>query len=154
MNGECKLQSAKCKTAPWERDAIIEDKSGKHREEKHQNLRDRFLQLGIRMIRTGMALPENEVGRVVRGQIIRSGTSAGANYEEASAAESRTDFIHKMQIVLKELRETRYWLRLILAVQLLPETRLAGVCAEADELISITVKSLKTARGAFHVAKS
>ena len=132
----------------------MEDKGGKGSSEKHQNLRDRFLQFGIRIIRTGMALPNNEVGRVIRRQVIRSGTSAGANYEEACGAESRMDFVHKMRVVLKELRETRYWLRLILAAELLAESRLAGICAEADELISITVKSVKTASRGASNAKS
>jgi len=128
----------------------MEGKGERPPAEKHQNLRDRYLQFGIRIIRTGMGLPNDDVGRVVRRQIIGCGTSAGANYEEACGAESRMDFVHKMRVVLKELREPRYWLRLILAAQLLPESRLVGICAEADELISITVKSVKTARSRFN----
>jgi len=101
-----------------------------------------------------MALPNNDVGRVIRRQVIRSGTSVGANYEEACGAESRMDFVHKMRLVLKELRETRYWLRLILAAELLAESRLADICAEADELVAITVKSVKTASRGASNAKS
>ena len=80
------------------------------------------------------------------GQILRSGTSCGANYEEACGAESRADFIHKMQIVLKELRETLYWLKLIarsfpnLAQHLQTELR------EAQELVRIFSKSVITAK--------
>jgi four helix bundle protein len=79
-------------------------------------------------------------------QILRSATSCGANYEEACGAESRADFIHKMQVVLKELRETLYWLRLIaksfpsLAEHLQIELR------EADELVRIFSKSVITAK--------
>ncbi len=116
--------------------------------EKHQNLSERFLQFSVRILRTVAALPNDEIGRVIREQLADCGTSAGANYEEACGAESRADFIHKMLIVLKELRETRYWLRLILAAGLLPEARLAAIRAETDELIAITVRSIKTARGA------
>jgi four helix bundle protein len=114
--------------------------------EKHQNLSERFLQFAVRVIRIAAALPNDEIGRTIRSQMADSGTSSGANYEEACGAESRPDFIHKMLVVLKELRETRYWLRLIIAAELLPESRLADVCKEADELISITVTSVRTAR--------
>ena len=69
---------------------------------------------GARIIKLVESLPNTLVGRRVADQLLRSGTSAGANYEEARAAESKDDFVHKLQIALKELRESNYWLRLLL----------------------------------------
>jgi four helix bundle protein len=78
--------------------------------------------------------------------MIRAGTSAGANFQEARGAESRADFVHKMQVVLKELRETEYWLRLLQETKLVPSSLLAAPLAEVDELIRIVVKSVITAK--------
>ena len=111
------------------------------------DLNERLLRLGARVIRLSAALPKTEEGLHIRRQILRSGTSSGANYQEARGAESRPDFIHKMQIVLKELRETEFWLKLIGEAELAPAPRLTGVLTEVDELTAIVVKSLVTARG-------
>ena len=116
-------------------------------------LSDRLLQYGARILRLSASLPKTEEGLHVRRQLLRSGTSAGANYQEACGAESRSDFIHKMQIVLKELRETDYWLCLLAASELMPRQRLSDIFQESDELISIVVKSLVTARGNANDAK-
>ena len=112
-----------------------------------QDLSNRFVQYSVRIIRVGTALPKTEEGLHIRRQMLRSGTSAGADYEEARGGESRRDFIHKMQIVLKELCETHYWLRVIEAAALIPSRRLSEMLQKSDELISIVVKSLVTARG-------
>jgi four helix bundle protein len=125
----------------------MSEERGEKKGEKYRDLSERLLQFAARIIRVAAALPKSDAGQVIRGQMLASGTSVGANYEEACGAESRSDFVHKMRIVLKELRETRYWLRLILAAEFLPKSRLAGICAEADELVAIMVKSVKTARG-------
>ncbi len=79
-------------------------------------------------------------------QLARSATSAGANYEEACSAESRADFIHKMQIVLKELRESLYWMRLIEKTNLATPSKLLPLSQEASELASIIAKSIVTAK--------
>jgi len=113
----------------------------------------RLLQFAARIVRISAALPKSEEGLHVRRQILRSGTSAGANYQEARGAESRADFLHKMQIVLKELRETHYWLSLIEAAEFLPKSRLAEILPECDELIAIVVKSLVTARRGTQIAE-
>ena len=118
--------------------------------EKHYDLSERFLQFAARIIRVAAALPDNDIGRTIRGQMLDSGTSVGANYEEACAAESRSDFVHKVRIVLKEHREARFRLRLIPAAGLLTNSRLAGLRDEAGELIAIVASSVKTARGAYH----
>lgn len=120
--------------------------NAEHEARKRPDLGDRLLKYGARILRVGVALPKTEEGLHVRRQMLRSGTSAGANYQEARAAESRADFLHKMQIVLKELRETDYWLRLIAAAQLMPEGKLSRLAKESDELIAIMVSSLTTAR--------
>ncbi len=77
------------------------------------DLEDRLIGFGVRIIRLAEALPKTRVGNHIAGQIIRSGTSPAPNYGEAQSAESRPDFVHKMQICLKELRETRVWLLMI-----------------------------------------
>lgn len=77
---------------------------------------------------------------------MRAATSCGANYEEACAAESRADFVHKMQIVLKELRESRYWLKLLNRVGISSDISLPSLLKESDELIKIFAKSVITAK--------
>jgi four helix bundle protein len=80
---------------------------------KGDDLADRLLDFAVRVIRLVGALPKTPLGRHVNGQLARSGTSAGANYEEARGAESRADFVHKLGVSWKETREAWYWLRLI-----------------------------------------
>jgi four helix bundle protein len=92
------------------------------------------------------ALPETRLGKHIAGQLVRSGTSPAPNYEEACAAESRRDFIHKIRIALKELRETQCWIKLIMRSDLLPEDRMSEIANETDELCKILGQSLVTAR--------
>ena len=75
---------------------------------KGDDIAERLIDFAVRIIRLGAALPKNQVGKHIAGQVIRSGTSVGANYEEARGAESRADFIHKVTIALKELRESLF----------------------------------------------
>jgi len=82
----------------------------------------------------------------IKGQLLRAGTAPGANYEEARSAESRADFIHKLRICTKELRESRYWLRLAVRSDLLPDGPTDRLLREATELIAILTASTKTAR--------
>jgi len=91
-------------------------------------------------------LPRNLAGRHVAAQLIRCATSPGANYEEARAAESRADFVHKLGIALKEVRESRYWLRHAARSSLLPANRLAACVREADELCRSIGRSISTCR--------
>ena len=92
-------------------------------------------------------MPKTKVGKHVGWQLLRSGTSPAPNYGEAQGAESRSDFIHKMKICLKELRETRVWLKIIAKTKLIkPELKLKLIVEENDQLISIFVASIKTAR--------
>ena len=78
--------------------------------------------------------------------MIRSATSAGASYEEACGGESRSDFVHKLQIVLIEMRESLYWLRLVSKAELVPKYVLDPIYSEADELTRIIAKSVVTAK--------
>ena len=91
-------------------------------------------------------LAQSFVGRHFARQLLSSSTSSGANYEEACAAESRSDFIHKLQIVLKELRESHYWLRLVSKTGLITSGKLSELLEEAKSLSNIVGKSIVTAR--------
>ena len=117
------------------------------KESREFDLEDRLIDLAVRIIRTAESLPKNKVGKHIAGQLIRSGTSPAANYAEAQGAESRADFIHKMKMGLKELREINVWLRIIIRAELIkPVTKLEQLLDENDQLISIFVKSVKTAK--------
>ncbi len=108
---------------------------------------ERLLEFAVRIVRLAEVLPGNSVGKHVQGQIIRSGTAPMAHHAEAGVAESQRDFIHKMKIGLKELRETERWLRLTQRVPLIKPPELAEpLIKENDELIRIFVASIKTAR--------
>jgi len=114
--------------------------------EKTFDLEDRLINFAVRIIRIAESLPKSKVGKHIAGQIIRSGTSPAPNYGEAQSAESRSDFIHKMKICLKELRETRIWLLMIIKVNLIePTSKLEPLIDENNQLISIFVSSIKTA---------
>jgi four helix bundle protein len=115
-------------------------------ERRAKDLSDRFLNVAVEIIRIVQALGKTFVGRKISGQLIDSATSAGANYEEACGAESRADFIHKLQVVLKELRESLYWLRLVLRAELMSMGKLDGAIKEGGELANIIAKSIVTAR--------
>jgi four helix bundle protein len=111
-----------------------------------ENLSERLLDFGARVIRLAEKINRTTTGRHIANQVVRSATSSGANYQEACAAESRADFIHKMQVVLKELRETLYWLRLIEKLGSNLATGLGPLLKEADELVSNFTKSIITAK--------
>ena len=111
-----------------------------------EQLSERLLEFAARTGNVVDALPDTRLGRHIAGQLVRCGTSPGPNYEEACAAESRADFIHKLGIVLKELRESRFWLRLIIRRELLSEHRLAELQDEATQLCNIVGQSVVTAK--------
>lgn len=110
------------------------------------DLEERMLDFAVRVIRMSEALPRTAAAKHICLQIVRSGTSAGANYEEARGAESQKDFVHKLGVSLKELRETRYWLKVISKADLIPPARMAGVLQESDELCRIIGKSIVTSK--------
>ena len=111
------------------------------------DLEDRLIDFAVRIIRLAESLPKTKVGNHVAGQLIRCGTSPAPNYGEAQSAESRADFIHKMKVSLKELRETRVWLLIIVrAKPIEPTSKIEPLINENNELISIFVTSVTTAK--------
>src|SRR5258705_5767436 len=105
-------------------------------------LEERLLDFAARIGVVVDALPDTRMGRHIAGQLVRCGTSPAPNYEEACAAESRADFIHKLGICLKELRESRCWIRLIIRTELLPEQRMGELLDECDQLCNIVAQSI------------
>ncbi len=110
-----------------------------------RDLEDRLIDFVVQIIGVVEILPNNKAGNHIAGQLVRSGTSPAPNYGEAQSAESRKDFIHKMKIALKELRETLVWLKVIKRKPLCEPPKMVGIIQETDELISIFVSSIKTA---------
>ena len=109
-------------------------------------MEERFLEFAARICSLVEALPDTKTGRHIAGQMIRCGTSPAPNYAEACAAESRNDFTHKLGIVLKELRETRIWLKLTAKTASMKTTRLNPLIKECSELMNIIGASIVTAK--------
>lgn len=112
----------------------------------NEALLDRLLESAARCGKAVDALPDTRMGRHVAGQMVRCGTAAAPNYAEACAAESRNDFVHKISIALKELRESQVWLRLCVKSGFLPRSRLNPLTDECTRLMNILGKSILTAR--------
>lgn len=110
------------------------------------DLVDRLLTFSVRVGKVVDALPDTRMGRHIAGQLVRCGTSPGANYAEACAAESRNDFLHKLGVVLKELRESHYWLSLVMKSKILPEARVEALDDECDQLCRVIAKSIVTTK--------
>jgi four helix bundle protein len=116
-------------------------------ESKADALQKRLVSFAARILQVSAKLPRTAQGRHIAKQLLRSGTAAAANYGEARGAESRSDFVHKLRIVLKELNETAIWLDLLVASSFLPEGKSAGIVAENQELCRIIAASIRTAGG-------
>ena len=115
--------------------------------ENKADLNERLLEFAARIVRLVEALPKTLVGRRIGDQLLRSGTSVGANYEEAQAAESKDDFAHKLQIALKEIRESNYWLRLLARTGTVPVDRLTGIQDESRQLLAMLSKAVAKTKG-------
>ena len=109
------------------------------------DLEERLLEYAVRVIRLVDALPATRAGRHVADQLLRCGTSPLANHGELQGAESRKDFIHKLGLCLKEIRETRRWLRLIHRVPLVAPAKIEQLLDETEALIKIFAASIRTA---------
>jgi four helix bundle protein len=110
------------------------------------DLEDRLLEFAVQVIDFTEALPNTRAANHIAGQLLRSGTSPYGNHGEVESAESRRDFVHKLKVCLKELRETRRWLRLVGRLKTQPRLPNILECLnEADELIRIFVASIRTA---------
>lgn len=114
-----------------------------------QDLEDRLISFAVMIVAVVEALPNSKAGNHIANQLIRSGTSPAPNYGEAQSAESRKDFVHKMKIALKELRETMIWLKIIARKRLAQGGEITTALAECNELIAIFVSSTKTAGSGF-----
>jgi four helix bundle protein len=115
-------------------------------EEKANKLSERLLDYGAEIVKLTIKLSKTAAGRLIANQLLRCGTSAGANYEEACGAESRADFVHKLQIVLKEIRESLYWLRLIQKSAILNDLIMNKLIDETKQISNIVAKSIITAK--------
>ena len=113
--------------------------------ERQFDLEERLLEYAVRIIRLVDALPATRAGRHVADQLLRCGTSPLANHGELQGAESRKDFIHKLGICLKEIREARRWLRLVHRVPLLKPAKVDPLISETESLIKIFAASIRTA---------
>ncbi|MFC1498787.1 four helix bundle protein [Verrucomicrobiota bacterium] len=109
-------------------------------------MKKRTKQFALRVIHLCEAIPDTPVGRVIRNQFIRCGTSVGANYRSAQRAKSTADFISKMGTVEEEVDESMYWMELIIDVGLIKKEKISDLYNEADEILSIVVSSIKTAK--------
>ena len=115
-------------------------------DQRGEDLEDRLLDFSARVGKLVDALPETRLGRHIAGQLVRSGTSPAPNYAEACAGESKKDFIHKLGIALKELRESRTWIKLILKSDMLHVKLIEPLLDESNQLCNIIGKSLVTAK--------
>jgi four helix bundle protein len=109
------------------------------------DLEDTLLDFSARIIRLVDALPNTRAANHIAGQLLRCGTSPYGNHGEVEAAESRKDFVHKLRVCLKELKETRRWLRLASKSTMVPAPKMAAILNETEELIKIFFSSIRTA---------
>ena len=111
------------------------------------HIKERSFQFAVRVITLCKSLDQAPgVSRILASQLLRSGTSIGANVAEAQAAISKKDFISKMSIASKEARETSYWLQLLIAAKILPETKLSKLSEESNQLVAILTSIIKTSQ--------
>ena len=106
----------------------------------------RTKKLAVAIIEQMDKLPHSRSADVIAKQIIRSGTSIGANYRAACRAKSTADMINKMKIVEEESDETEYWLELLVEAELIPQEQIKTIYKETDEILAMTVASIKTLR--------
>src|ERR1051325_2601002 len=108
---------------------------------------ERLWEFSVRVAKVIDQLPDTRMGRHIAGQLCRCGTSSAPNYDEATVAESRADFVHKLNISWKEMRETRGWLRFISKLGLLSQKRMAPLIDESEQLSRLLSSSVATAKG-------
>jgi four helix bundle protein len=115
-------------------------------EQLADELEDRLIDFGVRIIKVSDALPGTNVGNHIADQLMRCGTSPAPHYAEARGSESRADFVHKLKIALKELNECHVWLRMVCRAELLKTSLLASVLDENKQLCRILNASVTTAK--------
>lgn len=116
------------------------------KDEVQQDLGDRTTEFALRIVRMFTALPKTEEARTLGKQVLRSGTSIGANYREARRARSTAEFISKIGDCLKEADETDYWLELLVRGEIVAEAKLASLRDETNQLLAILTTISKNAK--------
>ncbi len=117
------------------------------KKERAYDLEDRLVDYAVRIIKLSESLPDTKAGKHVSTQILRSGTSPAPNYGEAQSAESKADFVHKLKVALKELRETEIWIKIMTKAEMIkPTSQMVPLLQETDELIAILFTSIETAK--------
>ena len=112
-----------------------------------EEMKARTRAFALRIIRLAESLPKTPTANTIRNQMLRCGPSVGANYRAACRVKSKPDFAAKMGIVKEEADETAYWIELLIDAGIVKLARVTDLLKEADEILSITVSSIKTARG-------
>jgi four helix bundle protein len=125
---------------------VVNGKKGASIVAKGDNIEERLIDFAVRVVKVCDSLPQTYAGRHLANQLLRSGTSAAANYAEARGGESVNDFIHKLKICLKELNETSVWLRIITRSDLFPEHKMNNLLQECQELARIINASISTTK--------
>lgn len=115
-------------------------------QENADSFEDRLIDFAVRIIVLAGRLPDTYAGRHVGQQMLRSGTAPAPHYGEARGAESRADFVHKLDIALKEMNETKIWLKMIIRAHLLAEALVEDVLGECQQLAKMLNSSVQTAR--------
>jgi four helix bundle protein len=114
---------------------------------KSEEMKARTRAFALRIIRLAESLPNTPTANVIRNQMLRCGPSVGANYRAACRAKSRPDFVSKMGTVEEEADETIYWMELLIDAEIVKRARIAVLLDEADQILSIVISSIKTAKG-------
>ena len=112
-----------------------------------EDFKTRTRAFALRIIRLAESLPDTPTARAIRNQMLRCGPSVGANYRAACRAKSKPDFVSKMGTVEEEADETMYWMELLIDADIVKRPRIADLMDEADQILSIVVSSIKTAKG-------
>lgn len=113
---------------------------------KGDDIEERLMKFAVQVMKVCDNLPLTPAGKHIADQLLRSGTAPAPNYGEGRSAESKRDFIHKLRIALKELNETRIWLKMITMSEMLPESKVMALLAECEELCRILYASIQTAQ--------
>jgi four helix bundle protein len=114
---------------------------------KKHDLRLRTRSFALRIVRLYTSLPKTAEAQILGKQLLRSGTSVGAHYHEATRSRSNAEFISKIEAGMQELEETVYWLNLLIDSGIMRKAQVSELCDEADELMAIFVASVKTVKG-------
>lgn len=112
-----------------------------------EDMKRRTRAFALRVIRLAESLPNTPTAKVIKNQMLRCGSSVGANYRAACRAKSMPDFVSKMGTVEEEADESIYWMELLIDAEIVKRSRIADLLDEADQILAIVISSIKTARG-------